>query len=246
MKLTIIVPSIRIYNWKSYINSIEKSCSEYSYEIIFIGPEYNSIIDEYKNIKYIRDFGHPNRCQQIGILLSEGEYITFSADDCLYKENSINKCLNILSTNNIDYLTTGYMEGGNVAVHDFSIRHCYASGKHINPNWKIFNSVFIKRKIVEKYNLDTTFAVTCIGHVDLACRIQYDDTIKGLVLNENIMECSHLPDRTGDHGPIADSQTFIDGPSFFKKYNRDVFPENLISWNNWKSDTQNIWSDRFI
>lgn len=245
MNLSIIVPSIRTYNWKNWIDCIINSCKRYSYEIIFVGPEYNDSINNYKNIKYIRDFGHPNRCQQIGILLSEGEYVTFGSDDCLYKENKIDECLDIIYFNKLDYLTTGYNEGGNTAVNNFTIKSCYQAGKNINNNWVIFNSVFIKRPILEDYNLDTKFAVTCIGHTDLACRVQSNQSIIGGILIENIMDCSHMPGRTGDHGPICDTQTFTDSPAFFYKYNQDNFPNNKINWNDWKNNTNQIWNARF-
>lgn len=245
MNLTIVVPSIRIEYWDDWIEAVHNSCKEHSFEIIFIGPSYNACIEKYKNIKYVRDFGHPNRCQQIGLLLAEGEIVTFGSDDCLYKEGAIDKCLDIYYKNDIDFLTTGYNEGGNVAVNNFSVRRCYGSGKNVNNNWVIFNSVFIGRDTIEKYSLDTSFAVTCIGHTDLACRVQATEGIKGAVLNENIMECSHMPGKTGDHGPVCDSQTLVDGPNFFTKYNSDEFPELFIKWNCWKNDSIPVWKDRF-
>lgn len=245
MNLSIIVPSIRIKNWEKWIEKISHSCTQYSFEIIFIGPYYDNCIEPYKNIKYIRDFGHPNRCQQLGILFSEGEYVTFASDDCLYKKEIIDKCLNICYTNKLDFLTTGYYEGGNNAISNFSIKHCYKSGYNIKNNWVIFNSVFIKRQLAETYNLDTEFAVTCIGHADLASRVQYNKLLLGAVLNDNIMECDHLPGRTGDHSPICDSQTNIDEPNFYIKYNNKQFPNTNISWNAWKDNTSPIWKERF-
>ena len=245
MNLSIIVPSIRTYNWKNWIDCIINSCKRYSYEIIFIGPEYSSEIEKYRNIKYVRDFGHPNRCQQIGILIAEGEYVTFGSDDCMYKPDLIDKCLDIAYFNKLDYMTTGYNEGGNIAVSNFTIRNCYQSGKNVEQNWIIFNSVFIQRNILEKYNLDTNFSVTCIGHTDLACRVQSNKLLRGAILNENIMECSHMPGRTGDHGPICDAQTFIDGPAFFNKYNQDKIPTDIIDWKEWKNNTHQVWKERF-
>ena len=71
--LSIIIPTIRIESWEPLIESIADSCWRNSHEIIFVGPSYNNYIDKFKNIKYARDFGSPNRCQQIGMTLAEGE-----------------------------------------------------------------------------------------------------------------------------------------------------------------------------
>jgi hypothetical protein len=242
MNLSIIIPSIRINKWPELIESIKKSCKNYSYEIIFVGPEINHVIDEYKNIKYVRDFGHPNRCQQIGVLLSEGEYITWGSDDGLYVEDAIDSCLHEIYENKLDYLATGYNEGGNVAVNNYSIRSCYFVGKEVKPEYFIFNVAFIKREILEHEGFDTTFEVTCIGHTDLAWRIQKKYK-NGKLLVKEIMNCEHMEGRSGDHGPIYDAQTFHDGPELAMKTQHGTW--NSIEWNMWKYDTKPVWERRF-
>lgn len=242
MKLSIIIPSIRTDKWPTLIESIEKACKLNSFEIIFVGPKHHDVMYERKNVKFVRDFGHPNRCQQIGLLLSEGEIVTWGSDDGLYMEDSIDNCLSLIDKENLDYLSTGYKEGGNSAVSNFSIRSCYYSGPHVNQNWYIFNVGFVKRKLLELVNFDTTFEVTCIGHADLACRIQ-NLSSNGKVIKDEILVCEHMEGSSGDHGPIFESQTYHDQDLFYRKYCGHNF--NNVKWNDWKSNTETIWSRRF-
>jgi hypothetical protein len=266
--LSIIIPSIRVERWTNVINSIERGCKKYDYEIIFVGPYHNDIINKYKNIKYIRDFGSPNRCQQIGLIMSENKYVTWGSDDCLYKEDYIDKCMDEIIEKNALYLTTGYMECGNTAVKDFTIKSCYKSGKHVDPNWLIFNVAFIKRDIIDEFNFDTQFEVTCIGHTDLACRVQKKYPGRGVLLIGDIMQCEHMPGISGDHKPVHDAQTFSDEALLFAKYDKDPEYshektdswieddkevgkiihlreiEKVITWDNWKTSDR-IWERRF-
>ena len=36
-------------------------------------------LEQYNNIKFIRDFGNPVRCSQMGVALAEGEYLFWGA-----------------------------------------------------------------------------------------------------------------------------------------------------------------------
>jgi hypothetical protein len=267
--LSIIIPSIRVEKWANVISSIEKGCKKYDYEIIFVGPYYNSIIESYQNIKYIRDFGSPNRCQQIGLIMAENKYVTWGSDDCLYEENVIDQCLDELINKDLLYLTTGYMEGGSTAVSNYSVQSCYRSGKHVDPKWVIFNVAFVRRDILDEFNFDTQFEVTCIGHTDLACRVQKKYPGRGVLLIANIMQCEHMPGISGDHKPVHDAQTFSDEALLFAKYDKDPEYshektdtwveddkevgkiihlreiEKVVSWDHWKSSDK-IWKRRFV
>lgn len=266
--LSIIIPSIRVEKWGSVIDSVKKACKKHDYEIIFVGPYYNNIIDDHENIKFVRDFGSPNRCQQIGLLMSEGKYVTWGSDDCLYSEDVIDDCLYELINKDLLYLVAGYMEGGDTAVNNYSIQSCYKSGKYVDPNWVIFNVAFIRRDILDEFNFDTQFEVTCIGHTDLACRVQKKYSGRGALLIANIMQCEHMPGISGDHKPVHDAQTFSDEALLFAKYDKDpeyshektdTWIENdkdvgkilhlreiekLIAWDGWKTSDR-IWKRRF-
>ena len=60
--------------------------------------------------------------------------------------------------------------------------------------------------------------------------------------------CSHLPNRTGDHGPVHDAQIGPDSSKFSCIYN-DPFKNNLetrlkIPYNNWEK-CPDVWARRF-
>ena len=239
--LSIIIPTIRTEKWPALIESIKKSCTNHEYEIIFVGPYYSNVIEPYWNIKYVRDFGSPNRCQQIGLVLCEGKYVTWGSDDCFYTDGSIDICMDMLIEKDLEYLTTGYDEGGNTAVNNYSVRACYMSGRNVAPEWNIFNVAFVRRDILDRMNFDTQFEVTCIGHADLACRIQ-KEYLGGGLLRSSIMQCEHMPGISGDHKPVHDAQTYSDQGLFYNKYNGDFAPE--IQSDEWKKSPR-VWERRF-
>jgi len=101
---------------------------------------------------------------------------------------------------------------------------------------------FVKRTIIEYYGFDTNFEVTCIGHADLACRIQ-NLSSNGAFINENVLHCEHMEGSSGDHAPIFEAQTYRDGALFYNKFNEENFQP--IKWNEWKNNSETVWSRRF-
>ena len=68
-ELSIILPSIRPERLQKVYDSILKSTSA-EFELIIISPyPLPESLEKYKNIKYVRDFGNPTRCHNIGLLL---------------------------------------------------------------------------------------------------------------------------------------------------------------------------------
>lgn len=250
MQLTIGIPSIRVENWPNLLNSIEDSCEDIDFEVIFVGPKYSPIIDEYTNVKYVRDFGSPNRCQQIALSLAQGDYVTWGSDDCMYTKGSLKESLDVLRANEEKSLgplavTINYDENESTAVSDFSLASCYGDWPHIDPEWVIFNAAIMRRDMFEMMGgFDCSFDVTCLGHSDLAARWQH----LGLgVVSHNIklMKCSWMPGTSGDHAPIHYSQTNKDMPLFGYKYSQDKFPTHIIEMDNWKLQPP-VWDRRFL
>jgi hypothetical protein len=96
IQLSVLVPGIRSHRWRELYDSIGKSFSG-SWEMVVIGPfEPSESLMAEGNVKYIKDFGTPIRCQQIGLLESEGDYITWAADDGQYFPDSLNVSFRIL------------------------------------------------------------------------------------------------------------------------------------------------------
>lgn len=244
MDLSIIIPGIRTNNWEELIESIKLSCSLYSYEVIFIGPEYDNVLDDYKNIKFVKDYGSPNRCQQIGMVLAEGDNVTWGSDDCMYEPKSIDKCLHLLEKDCTDVVITNYNEGGSKAVNNFGLGVCYPSTKHIKDSWMIFNTAFMSRENFNKVGgFDCSFDVTCVGHADFAARCQkFGYNVK--LCDIKLLACSHMPGVTGDHAPVHYAQLTKDIPNYRNKYSKDLFPDIVVAVDNWKLQEE-IWNRRF-
>jgi hypothetical protein len=242
MDLSIIIPTIRVDDWQKIINNIELSCKKYSFEIIFVGPYYNDCIEKYKNIKYVRDFGSPNRCQQIGLILSEGKFVTWLVDDYDEGPDNIDNFLDMICDTHENTIVVGnYDEAGTIAVENFSILHCYGGGANVDPSWVIFNVAFLHRSFLEKMGgFNCLFHVTCIGHTDLAVRCQHygAEVING---NMKIGGLVHMPGISGDHAPIHNNQLYRDQPIFTANTNEPIVAQ--IDIFNWKKSAR-IW-DRF-
>ena len=88
---------------------------------------------------------------------------------------------------------------------------------------------------------DCQFDVTCIGHTELAVRAQLDGCS---VINAGfkIGGLRHLPDTTGDHGPVHHAQLSHDHPLFDQKTQGSM--EQRIRMDNWKNSPA-VWDRRF-
>lgn len=237
--LSIIIPSIRTEGWKSLVEQIAVAAGNYTFEVIFVGPKYNPDVDEFLNVKYVRDFGSPNRCQQIGLLLAEGRFVTWLVDDFETGPFDINKFLDLIYNEGEDTVIIGnYNEAGVVAVSDFSIKHCYGGGWKVNSSWQIFNVAFVRRSYLEKFGgFDCKYQVTCFGHTDLAARLQ---KIGCKVINNNINigGVKHIPGTSGDHGPVHHAQVNDDQPLFNRS--TDQLFQARVKLDNWK-EADSVW-----
>src|SRR5689334_12091110 len=114
MDLSIVIPAIRQSYWFNLYKSIEKSCTKYSWELILISPfDLPNELKEYKNIKLIKDFGHPTRCLQLGIFEADGDLFYHTTDDALLFPNVIDENINKFNSLNNDKLIINmkYREG---------------------------------------------------------------------------------------------------------------------------------------
>jgi hypothetical protein len=240
--LSIIIPSIRVAGWKDLVNQISVAAGDYTFEVIFVGPEYNQDVDQFKNVKYVRDFGSPNRCQQIGLMMAEGKFVTWFVDDYESGPFNIDKFMDSVYNEEEEAVAIGnYDEAGVLAVHDFSIRHCYGGGSSIKPDWQIFNVAFVRRSYLERFGgFDCRYQVTCLGHTDLAARLQ-DAGCRVINNNINLGAVKHLPDTSGDHGPVHNAQVFYDQPLFNRLTNGSVNPK--VQLDNWKKEAA-VWPIR--
>lgn len=246
--LSILIPGIRTQNWERLIKSFDESIPGLSWEAIFIGPyELPLLLQTRKNIKYIKDWGSPNRCQQIGLQLVEGDYLTWIADDGVMLPGTVEKAIELVTPTNM--IAAKYYEGEG-SDHIMEDPNYYKMGYHgaFNglPQYKdyiIANTGILKTAtVIEHGGWDAeNFEATAIAHMDFAIRLQ-NAGIKIQLYDKPMYRCSHMPGISGDHGPIFYAQTQNDEPKLTNIHNREA--KRVVWLDNWKSAPP-IWTRRF-
>lgn len=80
--ISILVPSVRVQNLPHVYKTIEENIGDYTFEMVVVSP-FN-IPDMPKNVKYLRDYGSPNRAMQLAGIISEGYLLMNCADDATF------------------------------------------------------------------------------------------------------------------------------------------------------------------
>lgn len=252
-KLSVLIPSIRPNNLQKLYDSIKSSFSG-EFEAIVIGPYgLPESLKEIKNIRFIEDYGSPLRAQQIGLIASQGEYISWAADDGKYLPDSLDKSFQLLEGQDYKSVIMGkYQEGERKDSHmeedDYYIlnNHVQSNCFFVPENTFMLNcGVVSKQILMELGGWDSFSFHTCPqGYNDLAIRLQKYGC-RFIVQNKMMFECSHMPGTTGDHAPIHNVQTMRDEPMFKEIYNHPYFSKRLsIDINNWKKSPAK-WKARF-
>jgi hypothetical protein len=253
-KLSIILPGIRTKNWRKFYNSVMDSFSD-SFEIIIVSPyDLPDDLKSLDNIKIIKDYGSPSRCQQIGLVHCEGEFVTWGADDGWFLNNSLDEALGFWANNatsDKDIVTCKYTEGSNYSpdmLQDFYYKINHADGLRSvfvpNDYW-VLNVGILKTDYAKQIGgWDSIFEITTISHMDFAVRTQRDGA-KYFMMEHPIFVCDHMPGTMGDHGPVHYAHIEHAEPLFRKIYNSSSSLERVkIDLNNWE-DTPSIWKRRF-
>src|SRR5579859_3814934 len=179
-KISIICPGIRITNWQGVYDSICTSTSR-PFELIIIGPyPLPEVLQQKTNIKYIKDFGSPVRCSNIGLALCEGELLTWNADDGTFLPGMIDKAIDAFDSmppHPKNVLITKYMEGTQVLQPEsyFKLCNAYPKTPLISDDWWIFNLVITKTSYFQSLGgWDSEYETLAVSHADLAVRAQRD------------------------------------------------------------------------
>lgn len=254
-KISIIVAGIRNYNWEKVYQSILQSTSD-TFEVIFVGPtDVPNSLRQMPNIKYIRDFGSPTRCLQIGVMLCEGEILACSADDATLSKNIFDDIMQSFEMmkekygdTNKNVIVTRYTEGSSEGMEEenyWKMGNSYPKCTFINDDWWIFNSSIFYRSYFENLGgWDCCFECTTAAHGDLGIRT-YKDNANVYMLNKSFAHCDHMPNDTGDHGPVHYAQILHDMPLFSKIHNDpNMVDRTCIPLDNWKK-VPSVWARRF-
>jgi hypothetical protein len=217
-----------------------------------------SYFETKRNVKYVRDFGSPVRAHNIALLLCEGKYLTWIADDAIMLPGSIDEHLEMLKEMGPDIrnvIVSKYKEGQQGStdrekVHPddyFQIRTGPAASPYFPPNWWLFNVAFMHTELAEALGgWDCSYEATWPAHTDMAIRAQAigaNVKMSGLVRDV----ADHMPDTQGDHAPIHFAQGDHDLPLMNMRYNRPDWHQNVQMQINvmcWKQ-SPTVWKRRF-
>ena len=248
--LSVMMPAIRPKNWLGLYNSIVQSLGSLDFEIIFVTPHAHlpPELEGAKNIKLVKDYGSPTRCFGIAMLLAEGEYITWSADDATYVPGQLAKVIETHKSLNNDNLVIA-MEQTEATRH-YSADSCRINADpgiacNVPDSFHFFPTALMKRQLYEKFGgLNCDYQTHAMAHLDFAIRAQKGG-VDVLFYKEIVLHLTHMMGRTGDHGPICDVQTFEDQPLFLARHRDPNYKQDLkIDPFAWQNEAI-VWTKRF-
>ena len=251
--ISIIIPGIRVANWKAVYDSICDSTNR-SFELIFSGPyDLPENMKDLRNVKFVKDFGSPVRSSCVAASLSEGKLLTWSADDALVLPGSLDKNIELLENMGDDernVIVCKYLEGKNGTAKSVQNDEYFrlsgsdwTSSPYLPKSWWLFNAPIMYRTFFEELGgWDCQFKGTFYSHADMAVRAQFLGA--NVKMSEHLfLDCDHSQD---DHFPIEKAQVHHDKPVFLQRYRDPNWTQNemRIKMDNWK-DSPSVW-ERFL
>lgn len=248
--ITFIVPGIRPHNWHRIYDSITQSTKR-EFEIIFVGPyDLPESLKYFPNVSYIKDFGNPVRCQQLGLLRAKGDVVLPHADDAFFPPDALDVLLDKFYEvkDPKRAVAAKYLEGGTQdGAHDSYYRlngSTWTASPNFQEDWWLGNLLFLYTDYTKEIGgWDCNFETTFYSHTDLAVRVQAD----GVTINMMdlvLTECEHMPGETGDHGPIHRAHVFHDHPLFLQMYSDPISLTREVRLDNWERAPE-VWERRF-
>ena len=260
--ISFVVPSIRRENWVNIVKSIKENISEFSFEVIFIGPNVNLVpeLESEKNIKTIRDFGCPSRSMQIAALLAEGTYLSWVCDDGVFVNGEISKVISTLKSKDSEkYISNwiytegdGYLKGDDMRVSDpktwYKTKHhgdLHLEG--IEDYWVVMPLFTIKTSYYHELGVINCFFETINFNLhDLAFRairdgaeIQFSDGVVFRLGWQPIGE-----NRTLESCPVLAAFVYNDRPYLNILYGKKNDIPIKINYNTWKK-VERVWSRKW-
>ena len=203
-----------------------------------------------KNIRLLKDLGHPCRCSQIGLAHSRGKYVVWGADDGLFSPNmAIDKAFDIIPKHRKGVVSFKFFEGKHakaqqldswwsLGYHEIFRNHKYAPNHYL----MIMQGLLQRDYLAEIGGWDCQFEHVGLGNIDLSIRLQNDGA--KVVLGDKVQDFVLLQGSKGDHGPVKAGHRHDKG-LFSQIYS---YPSGSIrtkiDFNNWKQ-AENVWHRRF-
>lgn len=263
--LTITFPSIRLKNLPKVCQAISNACQRHSFEIIIASPYNQPPNLEQYNIKWLKSWAAPATCWQMCSILANSEFIIDGSDDALFEPNVLDEAIETYKTHNLqkyDVLNLQLKEGTldpdtleilpNADVSPlrqefFMVAYNPPFYKKCIPHhWKLSLNFLIKTAtFLEMGGFETSFFYINHALHDFIFRIQ---SLGGQVYNwpKPAMLVSHLPEESGDHGPVHRAQKGPDTDRFNEIYDNltDIKERAFLDLNAWKNQSV-WWKERF-
>ncbi len=251
-KISVIVPSIRTANLENLYNSICKATTQ-TFEMVVVSPyELPEVLKDKENVRLILSRHSPIAAQQIGLMESHGELITWAADDGEYLPNSLDNAYNLLKDEPYTTIVTSkYLEGNNPLGMDDEKYYILSNHASMQIQYVPKQCYMLNCGLVYKSLLTVLggwdagiFHVCPMAYTDLAIRA-YRFNCKFILQKDVMFKCSHEPGMMGTHGPIHIAQTQYDEPMFRGIYSHPSATARIfININNWRNSSEK-WSIRF-
>lgn len=254
IKLSVLVPGIRPHNWLKLYKSIEESFSG-EFEVIFVGPyDLPEELEKYDNVSFFKCMRSPIASQQIALIESSGELISWAADDGIYLPGTLDIAVQSLENEPYTTIVTARYYEGNDPNGNMSDDWYYTLWNHdtmqlpgVPKTCKMLNCGVINRALlIQLGGWDAySFQVCPLAYTDFAVRAHKFGS-KFILQKEVMFSCGHQPGESGDHGPIHRAQTYRDQPMFSGIYSTPAIylTRQNISLNNWER-SEEVWGERF-
>lgn len=262
--VAIILPSIRPQNLAKFWRAALTSRGIRTIQLVVISPyELPSELKDEDRITYVKSYANPSVCFAQGVEASDARFIYNCTDDGLIQPQAIDTAIRIHENtlSKKDMVNMIYEEGVLDAetLEPLASHNSYHPPQYwwahyhgdlrlpgIRPDWKICPHFFIdKEYYLELGGVDCIFEYINHGLHDLAFRVQ---AAGGRIVDLPFVayRCSHLPGKSGDHGPIVDAQTGPDLANFNRIYSQPNAAEQRLKLDakNW-TQYPTIWTRRF-
>jgi len=254
MKLSIIMPGVRIKNWLKVYQSIPNATTlpKENYELVIVSPyDLPPELQGVNNVRLIKDWGCPTRCHQLGLLHSTGDYIVWGADDgTLLPGLAIDKAFASMPGKK-GVVSMRYGESYKAAkleklswwrVKNFGLLRRL---KYLPQHYMLIMIALMRRSYLMKMGgWDCRFEQPGISCVDLAVRLQNDGAQS--VLGEKLWHFNTEPGEIGgSQAPVIEAHKLNDTPLLVSTYNhKSSRIRARIDFDNWKQ-AEAVWSRRF-
>lgn len=254
--ISFLVPTIRPNNLPDFMLSLERSCMNYNWEVVFISPfDRPKSLKEYGGIiKWVKDFGSPSRCSQIGLFECVGKLVAHTVDDAIFFPGALDECVDLYNKKcgKKDVINMRYIEGPNFSGSKVSDQWWFAHYHEqlrlpgVKKEWKIsLHHMLSLDYLMELGGYDCRFNHMNFNLHDLMFRIQHDG---GKIIDSPnfVTNCNQFATDTVDHAPIFNSHNEHDLPLFTNLYSDSKAVEKRvkIDVNNWAEEPA-IWDRRF-